>query len=78
MDEDAPTIMALILAMRMPELTPQFEALHRRIAAAKEDGTLTDALLNECQECECIVCGTLLCPHEDPLHFHHDGCPSCA
>lgn len=17
------------------------------------------------------------CPHGDPLHFHHDGCPSC-
>jgi len=17
------------------------------------------------------------CPHSEPLHFHHDGCPSC-
>jgi len=20
---------------------------------------------------------TFCCPHEDSLHFHHDGCPSC-
>lgn len=23
-------------------------------------------------------CGEIVCPHKDPMHFHHDGCPSCA
>ena len=24
---------------------------------------------------ECIICGLIFCG--EPLHFHHDGCPSC-
>jgi len=19
----------------------------------------------------------IMCPHSEPLHYHHDGCPSC-
>ena len=26
---------------------------------------------------ECMVCGMRDCPHDDPLHYHHDDCPSC-
>jgi len=26
---------------------------------------------------ECILCGEEDCPHGDPLHYHHDGCPAC-
>ena len=26
---------------------------------------------------ECLVCGANECPHSEPLHWHHDGCPSC-
>lgn len=26
---------------------------------------------------ECLYCGILACPHKEPLHFHHDGCPAC-
>lgn len=26
---------------------------------------------------ECLDCGERDCPHGDPLHYHHDGCPSC-
>lgn len=38
-----------------------------------------DILLKICDlgHGECSKCGTLCCPHDDPLHFHHDGCPSC-
>lgn len=38
-----------------------------------------DALLNHCklEGGECSVCAEIICPHEDPMHFHHDGCPSC-
>jgi len=28
-------------------------------------------------ETECIDCGAIDCPHGDPMHYHHDGCPSC-
>lgn len=26
---------------------------------------------------ECLACGERDCPHAEPLHYHHDGCPSC-
>ena len=26
---------------------------------------------------ECIPCGEKDCPHGEPLHYHHDGCPAC-
>lgn len=67
----------LILALRQPEITPEFFELHSRIEMAAKSGTLTDALLNECRNAECTACGELVCPHGEPLHFHHDGCPSC-
>lgn len=38
-----------------------------------------DALLNHCdkENGECSVCSAIVCEHNDPYHFHHDGCPSC-
>lgn len=27
--------------------------------------------------CECLACGRRDCPQSDPMHYHHDGCPSC-
>lgn len=40
---------------------------------------MTNAHVREpdCSESECALCGFLDCPFEDPLHYHHDGCPSC-
>lgn len=32
---------------------------------------------DDCPDDECSECGERDCPHEDPLHYHHDGCPSC-
>jgi hypothetical protein len=26
----------------------------------------------------CPRCAHVFCPSDDPLHFHHDGCPSCS
>ena len=26
---------------------------------------------------ECMACGMRDCPHSEPLHYHHDGCPAC-
>lgn len=48
------------------------------------EGTLTDSevkmdqLLQHCSDGECYVCAYIICPHKDTMHFHHDGCPSCA
>ena len=40
---------------------------------------MADALLNHCdkENGECSECGRICCPEHDPMHFHHDGCPSC-
>lgn len=32
---------------------------------------------SECPDPECMVCGMRDCPHEEPLHYHHDGCSAC-
>ena len=41
---------------------------------------IADSLLNHCDKegGECSECGKIVCPHGEPLHFHHDGCPACA
>lgn len=31
-----------------------------------------------CGYSECIICGARDCPHGEPLHYHHDGCPACS
>jgi hypothetical protein len=30
-----------------------------------------------CPDAECSLCAIVACPHREPLHFHHDGCPAC-
>jgi hypothetical protein len=30
-----------------------------------------------CPIVECDLCGVRDCPHDEPLHYHHDGCPAC-
>ncbi|MDE2100886.1 MAG: hypothetical protein KGL39_26805 [Patescibacteria group bacterium] len=32
---------------------------------------------NECEDPEeCLICSMRDCPNREPLHYHHDGCPS--
>lgn len=40
-------------------------------------GIQLDHLLDHCKDSECEECSKIICPHQEPLHFHHDGCPSC-
>jgi len=43
------------------------------------DCTHVENPLHDEQECtneECEACGIVKCPHKEPLHFHHDGCPA--
>lgn len=74
-----PNVNDLILALLAPEWTPEFEELHEHMRQAKLAGDLAtlELLLDRCTNLECIVCGEIACPHGEPLHFHHDGCPAC-
>ena len=38
---------------------------------------MVDRLIDHCEDAECMKCAVIVCPHEEPLHFHHDGCPCC-
>lgn len=29
-----------------------------------------------CEDQECSICGVIACVHNEPFHFHHDGCPA--
>lgn len=67
------------------------DAVHTRVrvamqdlAAAGAEHDLADAerrldlALAECEDGECEICASIVCPYGEPLHFHHDGCPACA
>lgn len=30
-----------------------------------------------CKIDECMLCSVRDCPYNEPLHYHHDGCPAC-
>lgn len=49
----------------------KIEAERQRLSA------MVDKLLAHCPDGECFTCGEAVCPHGEPLHFHHDGCPAC-
>lgn len=38
---------------------------------------VVEHLLNHCKDAECETCSQIVCDYADPMHFHHDGCPSC-
>jgi hypothetical protein len=54
----------------------RLEVLKRWHWSALVKGVVTFDIDN-CKVGECIICGLLVCPHAEPLHFHHDGCPAC-
>lgn len=61
------------------DLTLRHDAIMRRYPDHPEElHKKLDALLAHCPDGECYVCAAIICPHQDALHFHHDGCPSCA
>jgi hypothetical protein len=66
-DSDALAVLCWQAATQLIEKDEEIEQLRGQI----------DKLLAHCDDPECDVCGKIICPHEDDLHFHHDGCPSC-
>ncbi|WP_434456549.1 hypothetical protein JQR85_13750 [Stutzerimonas urumqiensis] len=65
---------AINWAERNDELRAEVERMRARIAS---DEKKLDALLAHCPDGECAECSKIICEHGDPMHFHHDGCPSC-
>lgn len=64
------------------EIADHIEQQEAEIAMLRKDAerktTQIDALLQHCADAECHTCGSIICRHGEPLHFHHDGCPACA
>jgi hypothetical protein len=66
------------------KLCDENESLRNQLAECQKEvlrlSEIADALLNHCEKDngECMTCSTIVCPHKEPLHFHHDGCPACA
>lgn len=60
---------------------PDMNSVHltlKYLIEHKKPCQLIDKVLNMCEDAECLTCGIIICPHREPLHFHHDGCPACA
>ncbi|MEF0148400.1 hypothetical protein [Pseudomonas guariconensis] len=57
------------------QLKAENEALRKQVV---DDERKLDALLAHCDDGECAICAQIICPHGGAMHFHHDGCPSCA
>ena len=38
---------------------------------------ISDEDAKTCVQIECVECAKVDCPHNEPLHWHHDGCPAC-
>ena len=55
----------------MSAMKPRSDDTYKRIVLALE------ALHDECDIPECCECAILDCPTQEPLHYHHDGCPAC-
>lgn len=53
-----------------------------RLAFKHKDDEWFDKIVYhpEAKDCaidECWICAIRDCPHHEPLHYHHDGCPAC-
>lgn len=71
--------------MSLRQLSPAHQAVANQLMVYYELQKLLqrvdqdlEYLLAQCPDPECSTCGMLICPRGDPMHYHHDGCPSCA
>ena len=70
--EEAP----LIERFREKEATDTHPLIAQKMADCGWSPELDEALAT-CPDAECADCARIVCPSNDPHHFHHDGCPSC-
>jgi hypothetical protein len=66
---------SILTAESLAEVDPHI--LIRQAMQGHWDDPDLDAALRACPDLECQECARIVCFSNDPLHFHHDGCPSC-
>ncbi len=66
-------------ALYHTQLSVRLNDAMEELIEARRMLAMIDPLLNHCDKDggECQVCSVIVCPHKEPLHFHHDGCPAC-
>lgn len=65
------------VALKGPNPKNGLHSWHDLGEVAEARAKQIDRLLAHCSDGECHTCGEIICPHGEPLHFHHDGCPAC-
>ena len=58
------------------ELRAELVVCKRKLETLREMHSCKDGDAS-CREGECMTLGVIDCPHGEPLHNHHDGCPIC-
>ena len=61
----------------MSSISDAYDKMDTLDAEIRRLHAVIDKLLAHCGDPECYECGEAVCPHGEPLHFHHDGCPAC-
>lgn len=67
---------------RLVEQVGELEAVKRQLARYREALQVVGhggAHTADCNDDggECGLCAVYDCPHQEILHYHHDGCPCC-
>lgn len=62
--------------MNQLEATKKLEEILGRSIFATEAAKCSGNI-ETCKIDECMLCGVRNCPENEPLHYHHDGCPAC-
>jgi hypothetical protein len=47
------------------------------IIGVRYDSNSCTGHADTCPVEECMLCSVRDCPGQEPLHYHHDGCPYC-
>lgn len=59
-------------ALLLPAAWPREKKIESFLTALAKDDCAAST------QNQALVCGSAVCPHDEPLHFHHDGCPACS
>ena len=77
-DAQGRQVLAQVYARSLHQLRLRKHAVAAALAAVETEHEHTcDDGKNGAGDGECLACGARDCPHGEPLHYHHDGCPSC-
>lgn len=71
-DKDAAELVA-----QLNDKTPYVKYLPWQIACKEMYDNHGHYNTEKCKVDECPICAMIDCPHGEPMHYHHDGCPAC-